>query len=253
MKTITLGIALILFAVCIVQPAVSVENGLVAYWAFNEDSGEIASDSSGNGFDGELLGDPAWTKDGYFDGALEFDQDGDEVSIAFNADLNQDTFTVCAWANVDPDSANHRAVISSRHEPPLSGYIIYAEPGNKWQFWIGTGSPPWSVVQGPAINLGEWEHLAAICAGGKQMFYVNGELVGEQDGAVNVNTQQELLIGAGANERANHNYRFKGKIDEVRIYDRQLSGDEIMAVMETSFAPVEATGKLALTWGQLKQ
>ena len=73
-----------------------------------------AADSSGNGHDGILEGDPQWTKDGYFGGALEFDQAGDEVNVPFHADLNQQEFTICAWANVDPESGNHRAVISSR-------------------------------------------------------------------------------------------------------------------------------------------
>ena len=57
-------------------------------------------------------------------------------------------------------------------------------------------------------------------------FYVNGEHIGEMDSPISLNTRQEFLIGAGANERANHEYRFKGKIDEVRIYDRELSADE---------------------------
>ena len=255
MKTIIVPFALLLLIGLAVQPVLSqnITDGIVAYWAFNEKDGDTATDSSGNGHDGKLMGDPQWTNDGYFGGALEFDQDGDEVNIPFHADLNQETFTICAWANVEPGSANHRAVISSRHEPPLSGYIIYAEPGNTWQFWTGTGSPPWSVVRGPAINLGEWDHLAGVCGNGKQQFYVNGELVGDIDAVVNVNGEQESLIGAGANERATHEYLFNGKIDEVVLYDRALSADEIAAVMEVeSLTAVEASGKLAITWGQLK-
>ena len=255
MKVITTTFALLCLIGLTAQPVLSqnVTDGIVGYWAFNETAGETATDSSGNGHDGTLEGDPQWTKDGYFGGALEFDQEGDEVNIPFHADLNQQNFTICAWANVEPGSANHRAVISSRHEPPLSGYIIYAEPGNTWQFWTGTGTPPWSVVQGPDINLGEWEHLAGVCNDGKQTLYVNGELAAEIDAVVNVNAEQEFLIGAGANERATHNYLFAGKIDEVILYDRALSADEIAAVMEReSLTDVQPVGKLAITWGQLK-
>ena len=82
---------------------------------------------------------------------------------------------------------------------------------------------------------------------------MNGELVGERnDAAVSVNTAQEFLIGAGANETANHNYRFRGMIDEVRVYDRALNEDEIITVMESNPTAVEASGKIAVTWGQLK-
>ena len=252
MKTITMTFVLIFLAGFVVLPvfAQNVIDGLVAYWAFDEESGDTASDSSGNGHDGTLMGDPQWTKDGYFGGALEFDQAGDEVNVPYHANLNQEAFTVTAWANVEPGSGGHRAVVSSRNEPPTSGYIFYCEPGNTWQFWTGDGG--WKSVQGPAVNLGEWDHLAGTYADGTQKLYVNGELVGEIASAPNVNPSQELLIGAGANERDTHQYLFKGKIDEVRVYDRALNEAEITAVMETAVTAVEASGKIAVTWGQLK-
>ena len=253
MKTIIIIVA-ILFVVCLmVQPqlSVAVDDGIVAYWALNDNGGNTASDSTGNGHDGDLIGDPQWV-DGYYGGGLEFDQVGDEVNIPFHENLNSETFTICAWANVEPGSTNHRAVVSSRDDFPQRGYIFYAEPGNTWQYWTGGGPNHWQPIQGPAVNLGEWDHLAGTYTDGKMMFYVNGELVGERDTEIHVNPAQEFLIGAGANETANHNYFFKGIIDEVRLYDRVLDEDEIADVMESESLAVEATGKLALTWGQLK-
>lgn len=247
--------ALIILFVGIITPqvlSVNIEDDLVAYWSFNDMKGDTASDSTGNGHDGTLMGDPQWTKDGKYGGALEFDQVGDEVNIPFHIDLNQETFTICAWANVEPGSGKHRAVVSSRHEPPTAGYIIYAEPKNTWQFWTGNGAPPWISVQGPNVNLGDWDHVAGVYADGKQKFYVNGELVGEKDSNPNFNDQQEFLIGAGANERAAHEYLFKGKIDEVRLYSRVLDEDEVAAVMKSKSLSVEASGKIAVTWGELK-
>ena len=255
MKKIKFVFTLLLFAGFLMLPILvqAVEEGIVAYWDFNETKGDTASDSSGNGHDGKLMGDPQWTKDGYFDGGLEFDQVGDEVNVPFHEDLNPEAFTVCAWANVEPGSAGHRAVVSSRDEPPTSGYIFYAEPtDHTWQFWTGDGATPWVSVQGPAVNLGKWDHLAGTFADGKQKFYVNGKLVGERDSNPNFNSQQEFLIGAGANERANHEYLFKGIIDEVRLYNRVLDEKEIAAVMESDSLAVEASGKIAVTWGQLK-
>lgn len=229
----------------------SAEKGLVAHWAFEDKKGETASDASGNGHDGKLLGDPQWT-DGYFGGGLEFDQVGDEVNIPFHKNLNLDTFTVTAWAHVEPlGVVGYRAVISSRDEPPISGYIIYAAPNNTWQFWTGIGNQ-WRAITGPLIHLGEWEHLAGTYAKGKQAFYVNGELVGEVDAAPTFNTKQAFLVGAGANERDPHEYLFNGKIDEVRVYDHKLSADEVSLVMENDILPVEPSGKLATTWAKLK-
>lgn len=253
-SNIILSAMILLIVGLITQPLLSSEldDDLVAYWSFNETQGETASDSTENGHDGTLMGNPQWTKDGKYGGAIEFDQDGDEVNIPFHKDLNQEAFTISAWAKVEPGSAGHRAVISSRHEPPTAGYIIYATPANTWQFWTGNGAPAWISVQGPAVSLGEWDHVAGVYADGKQMFYVNGELAGEMDANPNFNDQQEFLIGAGANERAAHEYLFKGLIDEVRLYNRVLDEDEVAAVMESDSLAVEASGKIAVTWGQLK-
>lgn len=252
MKYICITFALLLFVGFIIQPALSknVDEGIVAYWGLNEEDGETAKDDSGNGHDGKLLGDPQWTKEGYFGGALEFDQVGDEVNVPFHKDLNQESFSVCAWANVEPGSANHRAVVSCRDAPPLSGYIFYAEPGNTWQYWTGDGS--WVSVQGPKVNLGDWDHLTGTYADGVQKFYVNGEFVGERNSKIIVNTRQEFLIGAGGNEFGAHQYLFKGRIDEVRLYDRPLDEDEIEAVMKSEGLAVEAFRKIAVKWGQLK-
>ncbi len=252
MKSIKMTFTLILLMTLITLPmfAVAVTDGLVAYWAFDENEGEVASDSSGNGHDGTLVGDPQWV-DGQMGSALQFDQAGDEISIPFHADLNQETFTICAWANTETGGTGHRAVVSSRDDFPQRGFIFYATPNNTWQFWTGGGG--WKSVQGPAVQLDEWEHLAGVYTDGSQKFYVNGELAGERDdAAVQINTAQEFLIGAGANETANHNYFFRGMIDEVCLFDRALDESEITAIMEANPTSVEASGKIAVTWGELK-
>ena len=255
MKTINLLVILsILSIVFFRQPlySQSVTDGLVAHWNLNDASGTTVGDSSGNGHEGTLVGDPQWT-DGYFDGALDFDGTGDEVEIPFHETLNQETFTITAWANARTGGTGHRAVVSSRADFPQRGYIFYCEPGNTWEFWIGAGANHWKPVRGPAVNLDEWEHLVGTYADGNHKFYVNGEFIGEENFDISVNPNEEFLIGAGANETANHNYRFLGIIDEVRLYNRVLTEDEITKVMDSESLDVEPSGKLALTWGQIKK
>ena len=254
MKSITLMFAITLCVGLLGLPILThaVTDALVAHWAFDDATGDIVSDSSGNGHEGTLIGDPQWTE-GYFGGALEFDQEQDQVNVPYHADLNPETFTIAAWANVDPDTTVHRAVVSCRDDFPQRGYVLYAEPNphNTWLVLVGAGSG-WRHIRGPEVNNGVWEHIAGVYANDKLKFYVNGELVGEVDAPLSPNTAQEFLIGAGANETPNHNYFFKGKIDEVRLYDRELTEAEIATVMETQVTAVEAAGKLATTWASLK-
>lgn len=223
--------------------------GLVAYWAFDEKEGDTASDSSGNGHNGKLMGDPQWTDDGYLGGALEFDQSGDEVNVPYHPNLNPESFTICAWVNLDSDGRGYRTIVSTRYEFPQKGYILYAGPaldgsGNIWQFWTGNGVF-WNIVKGPPFSTGNWEHLAGVYANGIQKLYLNGILVGEISGTLHPNLSEELLIGAGANELVTHTYFFKGKIDEVRLYNRPLNVDEITTVMGSESSTVKRSDPLA--------
>ena len=258
MKNVILTSVLILIVSLMIQPMLfaNVKDSLVAYWNFDEGEGETASDVSGNGHDGVLLGDPQWT-DGKFGSALEFDQDGDEVNVPYHENLNQEeAFTVTVWANVEEGSDGHRAPVSSRDDFPQRGYMFYAvpAPSNTWLFQVGKGQG-WDSIQGPEVNHGDWEHIAGVYADDTLKFYVNGDLVGEKDFEISVNTVQVFLIGAGGNERPNHTYLFKGKIDEVMLFNRELDKNEITQVMDDGgdwVLPVELSGKLAMTWGKLK-
>jgi hypothetical protein len=254
MRILLLTSILALGLVALPVGAQNLSDALVAYWPLNETAGDTAVDASGNGHDGNLMGDPEWA-DGYFGGALEFDGVGDEVNVPYDAALNPETFTVCAWANVQPGSAGaHRAVLASRDDFPQRGYIIYAEPGDTWQFWVGVGAGgvTWNSVQGPPVEAGEWSHLASVYADGTQKLYFNGEFIAESDADLNLNEAQVFLIGASANELDPHQFLFVGKIDDVRLYDRELSEDEIELVMASEATAVESSGKISTIWGSLK-
>ncbi len=212
---------------------INLTEGLIAYWDFNGNNDNVVKDVSGNGHNGRLVGGTKRIKDGKYGGALKFNGANSEVFVPYHKDLNPKAFTITAWANVDSDGIEYRAVVSSRAIFPRSGYIFYCEPQNTWQFWIGTGVNHWQSAQGPAVNLDKWEHLAGTYSNGKHKFYVNGEFVDERNFNISVNPNEEFLIGAGANEMQNHHYHFLGMIDEVRLYDRVLTENEIAVVMDS--------------------
>ena len=58
----------------------SLTEGLVGWWKFDETDGNVASDSSGNGNDGNLTNGPTWTE-GKIGGALSFDNVDDFVDL----------------------------------------------------------------------------------------------------------------------------------------------------------------------------
>ena len=238
----------ITFTTSLLETAVNAD-GLVAYWAFNEASGATATDASGNGHDGTLIGAPKRTL-GRFGGALAFDGVDDKVVVPYHRALNPETFSICFWVNVAPGSSGYRAPVSGMDSDVNSGYNFYVNPDNIWEFRVGGGE--WQhYVSGPEVRFGEWEHITGVYTDGLFRFYVNGELSKwaiMSTARLNINTRQELLIGAGGNDFATHSFYFKGMIDEVRIYNRALDTAEIALVMETGVTVLPAGPKIEGPW-----
>ncbi|HCO92553.1 MAG TPA: hypothetical protein DIU00_01140, partial [Phycisphaerales bacterium] len=231
---------------------------LVGQWKLDEGSGTIATDATGNGHDGELIGDPQWV-DGYFVGCLEFAGSPDKVDIPHSADLNpEDEFTVSVWANLDPSGSDYRSPVTSRDDYPQRGYIIYCTPENTWQFWTGNSTGGWDGAGSPPVTLDEWTHVAATYSNGEKKLYINGELAGESNATMPPNTAQVLRIGGGATEGAG-NYFFVGKVDDVRVYNHVLTEGDIQAsmlnqggAMPKAYGPTPKNGALYMdTWVSL--
>ncbi|MDY0357062.1 MAG: LamG-like jellyroll fold domain-containing protein [Sedimentisphaerales bacterium] len=203
-----------------VVPVEPDQAGLVAHYAFE---GNL-NDSVGS-HHGTALGNAQTTSDPARGQVLTVDGTGDAVDIAYSEALNPEAFTASVWANPDPTGSEHRSPLTSRDDTPQRGYILYLTPTNTWEFWTGTGTG-WNGTAGPAAQLGEWTHIVATFANEQKALYINGRLVGEGTAPLSLNTQRPLRIGGGATEGAG-NYFFRGMLDEVRIYNRALSAEEV--------------------------
>ena len=97
--------------VLVLSFAICTQADLVGYWTFDEGSGTIAYDSSGNGLDGTLNGDHQWVL-GQVGGALEFDGD-DSVEIPHNPLLSiTDEITITAWTYMNANASGEMAIVS---------------------------------------------------------------------------------------------------------------------------------------------
>ena len=201
-----------------VQPS---QAGLVAHYLFEGNFKDSAGSHHGTAFgDAKVAADPAHGQ------VLAVDGNGDGADVPYSADLNPPAFTVSVWANPTTGGSGYRSPITSRGDAPQKGYILYVEPGNTWQFWIGTGTG-WNNTAGPAAQLDEWAHVTATFANDQKMLYLNGRLVAQGTAVLSPNTQWPLRIGGGATETTAGNYFFRGLIDEVCLYNRALSPEEV--------------------------
>jgi hypothetical protein len=223
----------------------AVEEGLVGYWPFDEGNGKVAQDVSGNKFDGKFVGAPKWVQ-GKFGAALEFDGVDDRVVVPDDPKLDiTKNLTFMAWFSPKEVLTSHRMMVKNN-----SIFVIFdfgnadtvellVKPNNDF---VESKTTDWKV--------NAWYHFAGTFDGKALRVYINGELEGEKNHALDIAPSDlELWIGGDDNGRPTDH--FPGIIDEVRIYNKALTEAEIQQVKDAPQA-VEKAGKLTVSWGRIK-
>ena len=93
------------------------------------------------------------------------------------------------------------------------------------------------VIAGDRIRPGAWQHVAATFDGTAHRLYVDGALQGEAPGPLRFDPDLHVRIGM----KGSGEFPFKGLIDDVRIYSRALSAEEVKALVEGRSGPVPPT------------
>ena len=230
-----------------------ITEGLVGYWTFDEGGGTIAYDSSGNGNDGTLQGDPQWVT-GMINGALEFDGTEDYVEVADNETLQQwERFTIAAWINQYESRSSGMRIIDKCTAGTSNGPHMDTYPGTVIRSCSGS-----SCDSTPSQHtLNEWHYVAVTYDQGDKKIYVDGLL--EQTATTSsplAGNTISLTIGCDSN-KAN---LFMGMIDEAAYFGRALTEDEILVAMEglgadprpQAFGPNPKDGTmLDVTWANI--
>jgi galactose oxidase-like protein/concanavalin A-like lectin/glucanase superfamily protein/Kelch motif protein len=209
------------------------EPGLVAAWGFDEGSGGIAGDSSGNRNAGTVVG-AAWTTQGRFGSALVFNGTSSRVtgpSVSLGP-----AFTLMAWVL----------------NPTRTAYETMITVGGSRDFYLGTGVPTFwtgsdNLAFGNAIADGVWHHVAVVSDGATVRAYVDGDPAGTPSTVALGAASGSLQVGAWILGTDSTDY-FAGTIDEVRVYSRALTQGEIQTVMTVPVAG--SSGPTAIgQWG----
>jgi|GEM_PF-1015829 len=200
-------------------------SGLVGYWKFDEGSGTIAADSSGNGRTGTLTNGPTWTA-GKLGNAVGLDGLNDYVAAGTSLDTPSLPFTLAAW--VKPTSfADWNTILAKRDSfAPTDmrfGWLIWNTTGVVVLQSSGGNSAIFAYV--PPLNA--WTHLVTVARSGGTDLYVNGVL-NETTNQFSLDSDAAALVRIGSADAQDF---FAGTIDDVRVYNRALSAGEIADVM----------------------
>jgi hypothetical protein len=197
-------------------PEPNIGYGLAAWWKFDESNGIIAYDSVGHS-DGNLVGGPVWTN-GKIGGGLSFDGINDYVNCG-SGPSNYDNITVSVWMK----TSTYGTLVSNRYNSLGSGtwYTLYSR-----SIVIGDNSHGGSkslTFKTPTLN-GLWHHIVYTKDGVNHTVYVDGFLDQQFISNADISRNVPLLIGI---DSTYPEYLFTGIIDEVRIYNRALSEEEV--------------------------
>jgi len=215
--------------------------GLVAWWKLDETEGSSVSDSSGNKYSGTLVGEPQWQPaGGKMGGALQLDGNSHVEVPAF--DLTTDTVTFVAWIK-GWKVGNWAGIVFSRKMPEdvVACGMHFGENNTVHYSWNNNNKETWSWLGGPPIPQDEWAMVAVAIEPNKATAYVCTEPNGIQQGVNSISHVGQRLnsLKIGWDE-TDQSRRFKGLIDDVRIYNCALSKTDVEAIYSGKALPAVA-------------
>jgi hypothetical protein len=219
------------------RPPGDLADALVAHWTFDDGSGDVASDVSGNGHDGQLTGG-VWITDGRFGGGLRFSGQ-DSVAVP-NFPAATPNWSVSAWIRVSPSQLEANRGI---------GTVMTTENfySNGWELNVDrtTGQSEfvfsyWSPTldgylhtECPCVPTNTWLHLAAVVDGAANhvTLYANGAAMDQQAKLSDILPGDSTLHFG----RWNMEGRFlTADLDDVAVWGRSLTAGEIAALNNES-------------------
>jgi tetratricopeptide (TPR) repeat protein len=204
---------------------------MVAWWEFEQSEGNTIPDSSGNGLDGNFVGDAHIVSDPERGNVLKLDGDGDYVDCGSDPAFNiTGSITVAAWIKVNASSEPRHMILGS------SAWCLFKkEEENTIKFLCngvrtrGGGHNQSEVVGITKVNDGGWHHVAAVYDGTRMYLYMDGRFETPRAvwGSIDTNHGPVYI---GGNDSPTLIHTWNGLIDDVRIYSYALSEAEIKAL-----------------------
>ena len=226
---------------------------LVLYFSFDGGEGNLVKDLSKEGNDGEIQGGAEWSKEGKYGQALKFNGVDSFVLVPTSPSLEIDTeLTVMAWIKWVDSGDAWLCVMSSGHQSPLKeNYGMFIKRAERYLYFLLDLDNVYTRHQAPngSTEPDVWQHFCGTYDGDTARIYADGEIVFEAKSGLPL-TSPGLDLRIGYREGSTH--YFSGLIDEVAIFEKALTQDEIRAAMTGLEAALEPAGKLSTCWGSIK-
>ncbi|MBD3181390.1 hypothetical protein GF312_03800 [Candidatus Poribacteria bacterium] len=244
LKKLVFSISALMVMALTVNAQEFVTDGLILMYTFDSGdvSGDTVADVSGTGNDGTAMGTVNYTS-GMIGDALMLDGTDGYIEIPAMGSFEQ--VSVECWVYEEAFAGIQGIVSTWQWE---AGKVHYKFESNQIQ--VDKNGAGKITADAEAQT---WYHVVYTTdtIGDALKLYVDGELAADGPGGAGVNELwDERRVGS------EHDGRFlNGMVDEVRVYDRVLSADEVVnnfAVTTNVMTAVKPSGKAATTWGSIK-
>lgn len=205
------------------RTVMSLTTGLAGYWPF----AGSGADLSGGGRNLDVYGGAGYSA-GLFDQALDLHNNGAQFAqrpvddAAF--DFGSNNFTLQTWVNFN-NTNREQTVFEKFSDSNGPGWTLTKLSSNQWQFYASPSAVITSPVQ--TITVGDWHQVLVRRQASSFELYHDGNLIVSGTSSKTVpDTTMPLLVGK-RNAADGRNFAVDGRIDEVAIWNRALSNQEI--------------------------
>jgi hypothetical protein len=244
MEKINFSILVFVFTITetVAQISGNPDESLILYLSFDDLNGRTVNDHSQYGNNGELVGYPTLV-DGKFGKALKFNGRSDWIEIPHDDSLTVDTsVTVMAWIKTSrhggPSGSLRQCIVAKGNDP--RSYSLYTEQEKGTLLLSISDRRGGNSHQNIVLN--RWQHVAAQVDNGIHRYWINGKVTADfqVDASLPGRADTASVRVGNSHDTAPPNSpdrHFLGLIDELRIWNRPLSHDEIIKEMDTAYTP----------------
>ena len=245
--------------------------GLVVYFTFDNVKAKRILDESGNNLDSEIIENTKFVE-GKYGNAISITDETEACVNIPSADALEihEEITMMAWVYHENWQGRSSQWLDkgTRGKAPHSvyGMAVFDEKDLGGAGWfkdgfgigivLGTGETQQIQVVDRTMKNKKWHHIVGVCERKGVKMYLDGEIILRPvDKFDNINfkgtNEEDLRIGCVKNKP---HYAFEGgSIDEVSIWSRALSEDEVRAAMRGPLLAVSPKDKVTTTWGDIKR
>ncbi len=232
MRALSIAAAALLLCAC---TALAQAPEPIAHWSMEQIAEGVVADVTGNGHDATAHGSGDAVPEvvpGVAGNALRFHRELEQYLLVENIEgiAAPDEMTVMAWIRPGQRQGAH-GIIGNKGDragdPPWPGWRLrYFWARLIFQFGTADGEEPQISTENWSIEPGFWHHVAVTWDGAQLRAYINCDLaeVAEVDGPIMPGTRS-IVIGNYVGRK--NAYAFDGAIDELKVFDRVLTQEEI--------------------------